>query len=331
MKVPVSVVKGGRYRATKEAIELLQKQIKPKLIKVRKVIIKPNFISWTEDGLPITRIDTVKAVVTAFKEFGIDKFAVCESSPKRYGTETNKFFAECGYFEWAQREGVDLVDLNTTNSKQVFKPQNSHLASPIKMYTRILNGEFVVSLAKLKTHDSLIATLGLKNAIMGSVDWKDKPRMHGFKKSGFDGWSNKRKRRAELKKTLPQMHYNMHVAAHAVYPNLVLIDGVMGMEGNGPVHGDAVMTNVTIASTDAVCADEVAAQTMGVKFEEIVWEQLLKEKLNVEPVIKGEKVENVKKKFIMHDDYDVMSAVSRVAVEKLIKENPVKLKVKSKI
>ena len=310
---------------------MLSKDIEPKIKGVRKIIIKPNFISWTDDMLAITRIDAVKAVVNEFREnFGVDNFEVVESAPKMFGEETEKFFDECGYYAWAKREGIKLVDLNKTKGKATFKPQNDYSGASIKMYKHITGAKFLVSLARLKTDDSLIATLGVKNTVMGAVSWQDKPRMHGFREKGLRGWDKTAVRRKALKEKLPQMHYNMFVGAHATYPDLTIIDGVIGMEGNGPVKGDPVNSGVTVASTDATCADEIAAQIMGIDFEEMVWQQLLKEKLDVEPNVKGDPVEEDKMKFKLHADYKYQQ-VDREKVEELIEKYPVKLAIKSRI
>ncbi|MGD0039021.1 MAG: DUF362 domain-containing protein [Isosphaeraceae bacterium] len=92
-------------------------------------------------------------------------------------------------------------------------------------------GNFVISAAKVKTHDRVLATLSLKNIVVGApvkdlgFRWgpggkpgatTNKPIVHG---NGFHG-----------------THYNLYALASKLRPDLAVIDGYQAMEGNGPVE-----------------------------------------------------------------------------------------------
>jgi uncharacterized protein (DUF362 family) len=51
--------------------------------------------------------------------------------------------------------------------------------------------------------------------------------------------------------------------AHVLPIHLAVIDGVVGMEGNGPVKGTPVQSGVALAGTDALAVDLVGAELMG--------------------------------------------------------------------
>ncbi|RPH71051.1 MAG: DUF362 domain-containing protein, partial [Myxococcaceae bacterium] len=101
----------------------------------------------------------------------------------------------------------------------------------------------------MKTHDRVVATLSLKNIIVGApikdpgFRWgggkqgakNDKPIIHG---SGFRG-----------------INYNLFAMAQRLHPHLAVIDGFVGMEGAGPTRGTAVDWRIAVASTDALAAD----------------------------------------------------------------------------
>ena len=57
--------------------------------------------------------------------------------------------------------------------------------------------------------------------------------------------------------------------AQVVYPDLAVLDGFEGMEGNGPRLGTPVNSHVAVASTDALAADCVASTIMGFDPEKI--------------------------------------------------------------
>jgi uncharacterized protein (DUF362 family) len=57
--------------------------------------------------------------------------------------------------------------------------------------------------------------------------------------------------------------YNLFQMAHYVYPDLAVIDGYVGMEGNGPAGGTDIASRMAIASLDPLAADTVGATVMG--------------------------------------------------------------------
>jgi uncharacterized protein (DUF362 family) len=77
----------------------------------------------------------------------------------------------------------------------------------------------------------------------------DKPIVHG---SGFRG-----------------INYNLYALARQLHPDLAVIDGFEGMEGQGPNSGTAVDHKICIASTDWLAADRVGIETMGIDFARV--------------------------------------------------------------
>ena len=80
-------------------------------------------------------------------------------------------------------------------------------------------------------------------------DWKvgDKFGMHVIPEAAANG----------------PIFYNLFQMAHYVYPDLAVIDGYEGMEGNGPTGGTSIASRMAIASLDALAADTVGATVMG--------------------------------------------------------------------
>jgi uncharacterized protein (DUF362 family) len=116
----------------------------------------------------------------------------------------------------------------------------------------------------MKTHDRVLATLSLKNIVVGApikdkgFTWtssrkpgtvNDKPLIHG---NGFRG-----------------INYNLYALAKQVHPHLAVIDGFEGMEGNGPNDGTAVNHRVCVAGLDWLAADRVGVELMGIDFAKI--------------------------------------------------------------
>ena len=65
------------------------------------------------------------------------------------------------------------------------------------------------------------------------------------------------------------LHYNMFLVAQRVQPNLAVIDGLEGMEGNGPTGGTAVDHRIALAGTDVFAVDSICAKLMNIPIENI--------------------------------------------------------------
>ena len=105
----------------------------------------------------------------------------------------------------------------------------------------------------LKTHNTVVATMSVKNMVLGTP-------LHSV--PGGPYWNDKRKYHVGVRQT----HYNMLVTAQKLQPNwgAALIDGFEGMEGAGPGKGTLVPSHIAIASTDFIAADRVGLEAMGI-------------------------------------------------------------------
>ena len=65
------------------------------------------------------------------------------------------------------------------------------------------------------------------------------------------------------------LHYNMFLLAQSVRPDFTIIDGVEGMEGNGPINGTPVDHRIAMAGFDVVAIDSMCARLMGIPLENV--------------------------------------------------------------
>ncbi len=270
----VALVKGNSRKNNIAAVlQLIENDIRLK----QKVIIKPNFVSDTKQ-LASTHVDAAEAVIEFFEDTGVNKFYVAESSAHDTATAFKNFH----YEQLKESHNVLLVDLDKHKFEHITL---GYLPKPVtvQVSTALLDKRnFIVSLALLKTHDSVVATLSVKNVLMGSV--YNKGTMHqGYK----------------------EINNYLALLAERVWPDLAVIDGFIGMEGNGPTHGMPVDSRVAIASTDALAADWVGLQCMGVAPEDVGYLSLIAKKgmgsygRGIE--IAGSSIEECRKKYRLHD------------------------------
>jgi len=154
------------------------------------------------------------------------------------------------------------------------------------MSKTIVQSDYKVKVALPKTHDFVITTLSIKNIVVGSLVGREKWRIHQGHKA---------------------MNLNIAALARKVMPNLSVIDGFQGMEGDDPVGGDPVDLRIAAASTFPVSLDAV----MGFNPLDIGYLHHLNEwgvgvaDLNGIEVV-GLPVEKVKRKFQPHPRYREM-------------------------
>lgn len=269
----------------------------------RRVVLKPNNVS-IKVPLAATHADTLEGVLEFLRSIGkVENVIIAESAA---GGPTLEGFSNFGYNRLITKYPVKLVDLDQQPfdilyvfDEKDFKPH------PIKMSHILLDPDsFIVSVARMKTHDRVLATLSLKNIVFGapikeigsSSNASKKPRIinnkpiaHG---SGFRG-----------------INYNLYALSRQLHPHLAVIDGFEGMEGNGPNDGTPVDHRVCVAGMDWLAADRVAIELMGIDFAKVGYLNFCAQTgsgvsdLDKIEII-GESINNHKKSYKLSDNVD---------------------------
>ena len=215
----------------------------------KKILIKPNFVITTRQ-LAATHVDAVRGILDFLKPHHKKQITIGESTISRQGTFHG--FENYGYLALEKEYGVKLVDLNKQPWQYRYVFGRGHRPTPMRVISTFLDPDvYVISAAKMKTHDRVVTTLSLKNVLLGAPlnDYKtnDKRLMHS--EYNFS------------RKSL--LNYNMFHLAQEIYPDLGVIDGYEAMEGNGPGSGTPVDTRMALASLDPLAMDTLATKLMG--------------------------------------------------------------------
>lgn len=245
--VKVALVKGDDRKANiRQTLELVADDID---LKGRRPVIKVNFVS-TYNPLCATHPDAVRAVVEFLKDRGEKDIVVAEGAT--IGT-SSRGFREYGYQRLAKEYNVELIDLNEPDSfKVVYVIHPDMKPHPVKLAQTMVDPDnYVISVARIKTHLQVGVTLTAKNVIMGSIVIMDKVRMHPSEAGNR------------------VLDYNLFNVMQHLHIDLGVLDGFEGMEGNGPVNGEPVDHRVALAGTDYVAVDRVGTEVMGVDFDNV--------------------------------------------------------------
>jgi uncharacterized protein (DUF362 family) len=250
----VAVAHGeDRRQNVRAALETIDAEIRFGLRGKKSVLIKPNNVSTTNQ-LAATHLDALEGILDYLEPRFHGPVVIAESS----AGDTLEGFEHFGYNRLASErraQKLSLVDLNREGKYGTVEVLDADLhITPVRLAARVLDPEvFVISSAMLKTHNTVVATMSVKNMVLGSP-------LHSAPGGGF--WSDKRKYHVGIRQT----HYNMLVTAQKLQPHwgLAVIDGYEGMEGDGPGNGTPVESHVAIASTDFIAADRVGLELMGI-------------------------------------------------------------------
>jgi uncharacterized protein (DUF362 family) len=242
-------------------LQTFESQIK-NAIGNRLVIIKPNNVA-IDQQLCATHADCLEVILEFLKSIGKSNVIIAESAANG---PTLEGFDNYGYPRLAGKYGVKLVDLDQDQVEIVYAfDENDFRPHGIRMSKLLLDPEnFIISAAKFKTHDRVVATLSLKNIVVGAP----------IKDAGFR-WGQGGKAGARNDKPLTHgsgfraINYNLYALAPRLHPHLAVIDGYRGMEGNGPVGGTPVEHRVAVVSSDWVAADRVAIELMGIDYAKV--------------------------------------------------------------
>ncbi len=253
----VSLVKGNDRR---DIIFKALKNIEDEVVSAignKRILIKPNFVS-TSVQLAATHVDAVRAICDFLKPHYKGKITIAESSCSRDTTMAG--YENFGYRALEREYGVELIDLNTQPFVYRYVIGKEHKPTAIRVNATLMDpNTFVISAARMKTHDRVVTTLSLKNVLIGAPVQDPKRNDKALTHCDY----------AFRKDCL--LHYNMFHLAQDIYPDLGVIDGFDAMEGNGPVGGTPVDTRVALAGMDPLALDVFTTKIMGFDPSQIMY------------------------------------------------------------
>ncbi len=296
----VAIVQGNdRRKMICESLLAIDDQILPKLKTKKYVVIKPNNVSTTIQ-LAATHADVFRGILDylAPRFKGPVYFAEASAGNTMEGFENFKY---TDVAREHKSQNVSLIDLNEEGRFVTIPLIDFDMHPvPVRLAARLFDPDaYVFCAAILKTHNMAIATLSVKNMVLGAPLHQapdETPR-----------WNDKRRYHVGIRQSL----YNMFLTAQKMQPHwgAAVIDGYEGMEGNGPSMGTPVPSRIAIASTDYIAADRVGAEAMGIDPE---WLGYLKYCGEVglgqwDPSridVQGAQIADVQRKYRLHSDID---------------------------
>jgi uncharacterized protein (DUF362 family) len=213
----------------------------------KRVVLKPNLVDYMPDRPIHTAIEILEAAIGYLRAHDVAEVVVADGPS--FNRDTDYLLAESGLGDRLERQRVPFIDLNYDDLDRVPLVGNYGRLTSLSLPRTITRADLVISVPKMKTHHWAGVSLSMKNlfGVVPGVEY---------------GWPKN------------SLHTNGIVQSilainATVRPGLALVDGVVGLEGDGPIYGEAKPTGVVMMGTDLVALDATAARVMGFGLENV--------------------------------------------------------------
>jgi len=213
----------------------------------KKVLLKPNLVG--PDPLGVT--NTHPAVIAASREslLRLGAAQVLIGEGPALDRDTEAILESIGLRHYAGPLAGVFVDLNVDDVEKVLLKTTASRLKELYLPKTVLGADFVISMPKLKTHHWAGVTLSLKN-------------MFGIVPGSCYGWPKNVLHWAGIDSAILDINA-------AVRPDFAIVDGIVGMEGNGPIQGEPKNSGVLILGDDPVAVDATCCRVMGLLPEKV--------------------------------------------------------------
>jgi uncharacterized protein (DUF362 family) len=218
-------------------------------VRGKRVLLKPNLVEFDSATVINTDAAIIAAAYELFQKLGAADVRIGEGPGHR--RDTWDLAGDARY-----RESIPGFDRIFTDLNRDDVSPAGPFATEREMYfpNTVLAADLIVSLAKMKTHHWAGATLSMKN-------------FFGVVPGSVYGWPKNKLHHIGIPDSI--------VALRRRFPNsFAIVDGVIGMEGNGPIQGTPKLAGVLVMGSDLVAVDSTCCRVMGIDPEKIEYIRL---------------------------------------------------------
>lgn len=209
-------------------------------VRGRHVVVKPNLVEFEPENTINTHPLLVHAACEAFRAAGAASVRIAEGPGHR--RNTLDLAEAAGYFRSIPRFEDSFVDLNLDDVTRVASKARFSRLNKLYLPNTALGADLLVSMPKMKTHHWVGATLSMKN-------------LFGVVPGGVYGWPKNVLHWAGIDESIAELN--------ATFPRrFAIVDGIVGMEGNGPILGKPRRAGVLVAGRDLAAVDATCCRVM---------------------------------------------------------------------
>lgn len=262
-----------------------------------KIFIKPNIclVKSFETGATVDPFLIKCLVDWLLKNYNIENITIGEADATQLNIDIA--FKVLGW-EDIFNEYPNVKLLNLAKDENINVQLDGKFFESLEMSKTYMESDFLISFGKLKTHTITGITCILKN-------------QYG---------ANPIKYKAQYHKNLDDVIFDLNKVK---VPNLCIVDGIIAMEGKGPIDGYPKPMGLLLVGNDAVAMDHACARIMGFNPNKISHLTLAdKNDLgNTKYSIFGENIEDIKTRFVFVSN--INKIFGRLYKSKIIKKIPI--------
>jgi len=255
-KSAVAVVKAASY--TEDLAAKITAGIHECGLDVRglKVLLKPNLVEFDPNTCINTNVAVIAAAYETFLRLGAAEVLIGEGPGHRRDTyalaELARYRTDLEHFDSL------FVDLNRDDVSPVMGFGDR---DRIYLPNTALRADLVVSLAKMKTHHWAGATLSMKN-------------FFGLVPGAVYGWPKNELHQVGIPESIVELTRIFH-------RSFAIVDGIVGMEGNGPIQGTPKQVGVLVMGSDLPAVDATCCRIMGIDPDKVEYLQMAADRLGI--------------------------------------------------
>ena len=212
-------------------------------IRGKRILLKPNLVE-TASGSP--HINThplvLRGAIEAFLRLGAASVIVGEGPGHR--RDTLAVYEESGLADVMTEDRIPFHDLNYITGYEVQNAGGQSSLGSLTFPTLFKEVDWIVSVAKMKTHHWAGATLSMKN-------------LFGVMPGIYYGWPKNTLHHVGIENAILDINATLK-------PHFAIVDGIVGMEGDGPILGDPKKVGVLVMGRNLASVDATCCRIMGI-------------------------------------------------------------------
>jgi uncharacterized protein (DUF362 family) len=274
-KSPVAIVKASSYSVELAAKILEGVQACGLDVRGKRILLKPNMVEFDRSTAINTDVSVLAAALEVFQKLGAAEVTIGEGPGHRRDTwdlaELTRYRREIPKFD------ARFTDLNRDDVTAV---QGFADEGEIWLPNTALRADLIVSVAKMKTHHWAGATLSMKNYF-------------GLVPGCVYGWPKNKLHHVGIPRSIVELNRIFH-------RSFAIVDGITGMEGNGPIQGTPKHAGVLVMGSDLRAVDSTCCRIMGLnpaRVEYLAMSEHLGASLESDIEQRGERIGSVRTNF----------------------------------
>lgn len=209
----------------------------------KRILLKPNLVE-TASGAP--HINThplvLRGIIEAFLRLGAAAVMVAEGPGHR--RDTLAVYEESGLADVLTEDHIPFHDLNYITGYELPNAGRQSVMKTLTFPALFNEVDWIVSVAKMKTHHWAGVTLSMKN-------------LFGVMPGMYYGWPKNVLHHAGIENSILDINATLK-------PNFAIVDGIVGMEGDGPILGDPKRSGVLVMGRNLAAVDATCCRIMGI-------------------------------------------------------------------